>query len=63
MNYRVSGYIRMESTGEEASYEVIIEDYDFVPNAMDVFDYLVASGDIQIIPTHWEEVDEFGVGV
>ena len=62
-NYLVSGTIHMESTGEEADYEVIMEDWDDVPSDLDILKHLIQVGDIQIIPSHWEEVDEDGVGV
>ena len=62
-NYRVTGYIEMESTGEAANYDVIMENCDYPPSPMEIFDYLVSSGDIQIIEQTWEEVDEDGVGV
>ena len=55
-NYRVQGYIHMESTKEEADYDVVMEDQDLPPGPMDVFQYLVSSGEIQIIETMWEEV-------
>jgi hypothetical protein len=57
-NYLVGGTIHMESTGEEAMYEVEMEDWDDVPDPMSILHYLIQSGDIQIIPSHWEEVEE-----
>jgi len=57
-NYLVTGTIHMESTSEEAMYEVEMEDWDDVPDPMSILEYLVQSGDIQIIPSHWEEVEE-----
>ena len=62
-NYRVTGYINMESTMEAADYDVVMEDLDYPPSPMEIFDYLVSSGEIQIIEQTWEEVDEEGVGV
>jgi hypothetical protein len=53
----------MESTGEEADYEIIMENWDHVPSDLDILEHLIQVGDIQIIPSHWEEVDEDGVGV
>ena len=57
-NYLVTGTIHMESTGEEAMYEVEMEDWDHVPDDMSILEYLMETGDIQIIPSHWEEVEE-----
>ena len=57
-NYLVGGTIHMESTGEEAMYEVEMENWDHVPDDMSILHYLIQSGDIQIIPSHWEEVEE-----
>jgi len=57
-NYLVTGTIHMESTSEEAMYEVEMEDWDDVPDPMSILEYLIQSGDIQIIPSHWEEVEE-----
>ena len=57
-NYLVGGTIHMESTGEEAMYEVEMEDWDHLPDPMSILEYLVQSGDIQIIPSYWEEVEE-----
>ena len=57
-NYLVTGTIHMESTSEEAMYEVEMEDWDHVPDPMSILHYLIQSGDIQIIPSHWEEVEE-----
>ena len=57
-NYLVTGTIHMESTGEEAMYEVEMEDWDHVPDDMSILEHLIQSGDIQIIPSHWEEVEE-----
>ena len=63
MNYRVTGYIEIGSTGETASYEVFIDDFTEVPNEMEVLHVLLETGDLQIINQTWEEVDEFGVGI
>ena len=57
-NYLVTGTIHMESTGEEAMYEVEMEDWDHLPDPMSILEYLVQSGDIQIIPSYWEEVED-----
>lgn len=57
-NYLVTGTIHMESTSEEAMYEVEMEDWDDVPDPMSILEYLTQSGDIQIIPSHWEEVED-----
>jgi hypothetical protein len=62
-DYRVTGYIHMESTGEEADYDVIMEGFDELPDPNTILKYLIETGDIQIIPNTWEEVDEDGVGV
>lgn len=57
-NYRVQGYIHMESTHQEADYDVVMENEDFPPDPITILEYLIASGDIQIIETTWEEVEE-----
>lgn len=57
-NYLVGGTIHMESTGEEAMYEVEMEDWDHLPDPISILEYLVKSGDIQIIPSYWEEVED-----
>ena len=60
-NYRVSGTILIESTHEEAMYDIEVDgvDINYAPDdAMSILNYLIESGDIQIIPSHWEEVDE-----
>lgn len=62
-NYLVMGEVLMESTGQSASYEFVMEDYDYPPTANEVVDYIVNSGELQIIPQTWEEVDEDGVGI
>jgi hypothetical protein len=57
--YRVSGDILLESTHESAMYDVEMEwDGDSPPDPISILDYLMQTGDIQIIPSHWEEVDE-----
>ena len=59
--YRASGTIHIESTHDEAMYEIEVdgEDINYSPDdAMSILNYLLESGDIQIIPSHWEEVDE-----
>ena len=59
--YRASGTILMESSHEEAGYEIEVdgEDINYAPDdPMAILHYLLESGDIQIIPSHWEEVDE-----
>lgn len=55
--YRVGGEILLESTRESAMYDVEME-WDFPPDPMSILEYLLETGDIQIIPSHWEEVDE-----
>lgn len=62
-NYLVMGDIELESTGQSATYEFVMENYDFPPNAMDILDYMMQVGELQIIQHTWEEVDEDGVGV
>jgi hypothetical protein len=57
-NYLVGGTIHMESTGEEAMYEVEMEDWDHLPDPMSILEYLMQSGDIQIIPSYWEELED-----
>ena len=57
-NYLVSGTIHIESTGESAMYEVEMEDWDDVPDPMSILEYLIEIGDIQIIPSHWEVVED-----
>lgn len=57
-NYRVEGDIFIESTHESAAYDVIMEDWDDVPDPMSILEYLLQTGDIQIIPTNWEEVED-----
>ena len=59
--YRASGTIFMESTHEEAMYDIEVdgEDINYAPDdPMSILHYLIESGDIQIIPAYWEEVDE-----
>ena len=59
--YRAAGTILLESTGEEAMYDIEVDgvDINYSPDdAMSILNYLIQSGDIQIIPSHWEEVDE-----
>lgn len=59
--YRVMGRIMLESTRQEAGYEIEVdgEDINYAPDdPMAILHYLLQSGDIQIIPSHWEEVDE-----
>lgn len=63
MNYRVTGYIEIGSSGETASYEVFVEDFSEVPNEAEVLQVLLETGDLQIINQTWEAVDEFGVGI
>ncbi|NDB65460.1 MAG: hypothetical protein EB168_07315 [Euryarchaeota archaeon] len=57
-NYLVGGTIHMESTGEEAMYEVEMEDWDHLPDPISILEHLVQSGEIQIIPSYWEEVED-----
>ena len=57
-NYLVTGTIRLESTGEEAMYEVEMENWDHVPDDMSILEHLIEVGDIQIIPSHWEVVED-----
>ena len=57
-NYLVTGTIYIESTGESAMYEVEMEDWDDVPDPMSILEYLIEIGDIQIIPSHWEVVED-----
>ena len=57
-NYRVQGYIHMESTRDEADYDVVMEDQDFPPDPITIFEYLISSGEIQIIEVMWEEMEE-----
>lgn len=54
--YRVSGYLYMESTGDEAKYDVDIE-FDDEPNEMDVLNALLSTGDIQIFHESTKLVD------
>ena len=59
--YRAAGTILIESSGEEAMYDIEVDgvDINYAPDdAMAILNYLLESGDIQIIPSHWEEVDE-----
>lgn len=58
--YNCTGSIHMESTLTEADYDVDIEwdDDDDPPTDLDVLDYLLSSGDLQIIPIRIEEVEE-----
>ena len=62
-NYLVMGDIELESTGASATYEFIMEGGDFPPTAMEILDYMMQTGELQIIPQTWEEVDEDGVGI
>ena len=61
-NYLVSGSIYIESTGTEADYEFEMF-HDVPPDPLTILEYMIQTGEIQIIPSHWEEVDEDGVGV
>ena len=59
--YRAAGTIHIESTHDEAMYDIEVDgvDINYSPDdAMSILHYLIESGDIQIIPSHWEEVDE-----
>jgi hypothetical protein len=59
--YRISGTVYMDSTKDEAMYDLEVdgEDINYAPDdAMAILHYLLQSGDIQIMPSHWEEVDE-----
>jgi len=62
-NYLVMGDIELESTGQSATYEFIMEGYDYPPSPMDILDYMMQIGELQIIPITWEELDENMVGV
>lgn len=53
--YRATGVIRLESTGEEAEYDVDVE-ADSKPSELEVLDWLMKTGDIQIISTGIERV-------
>jgi|DEB0MinimDraft_6_1074348.scaffolds.fasta_scaffold402355_2 hypothetical protein len=57
-NYLVTGAIQMKPTGEETMYEVEMENWDHVPDPMSILEYLIDTGFIQIIPSHWEEVED-----
>ena len=54
-NYLVSGTIMLESTREEASYEFEME-WDDAPDEMDVLNYMMDTGEIQIIHESTKEV-------
>ena len=59
--YRAAGTILLESTGEEAMYDIEVDGVDIndsPDDAMAILEYLMISGELQIIPSHWEEVDE-----
>ena len=59
--YRTAGTILLESTGEEAMYDIEVDGVDIndsPDDPMAVLEYLMMSGGLQIIPSHWEEVDE-----
>ena len=55
--YRVQGVIMLESTGEEAEYDYE-QFFDSEPSEMDVLNDMIQSGEIQIIPSSVEEVEE-----
>lgn len=51
----------MDSTKDEAMYDIEVDgaDINYAPDdALTILNYLLESGDIQIMPSHWEEVDE-----
>lgn len=50
-HYRMTGYIQIESSGEAAEYDFVMEWSDLVkePTEMDVLNYMLSTGDIQII--------------
>lgn len=59
--YRVAGTILLESSGNEAGYDLEVDGLDIndaPDDAISILEYLVRSGELQIIPSHWEEVDE-----
>ena len=59
--YRTAGTILLESTGEEAMYDIEVDGVDIndaPDDPMSILEYLMMSGELQIIPSHWEEVDE-----
>ena len=59
--YRAAGTIMLESTGEEAMYDIEVDGVDIndsPDDPMAILEYLMMSGELQIIPSHWEEVDE-----
>lgn len=56
--YRVSGTILLESTGEEAVYDIEMENWDHLPDPISILEHMMQTGEIQIIPSHWEKVDE-----
>jgi hypothetical protein len=59
--YRAAGTILLESTGEEAMYDIEVDGVDIndaPDDPMAILEYLMMNGELQIIPSHWEEVDE-----
>lgn len=59
--YRTAGTIRIEHTGEEAMYDIEVdgEDINYSPDdSIAILEFLIRSGEIQIIPSHWERVEE-----
>jgi hypothetical protein len=54
-NYHLQGLIMLESTRQEAEYDFVAE-FDHEPNEMDVLNYMMNVGEIQIIHESTEEV-------
>lgn len=55
--YHVQGRIMLESTREEAEYEFVHE-WPSEPSEMDVLDYMVMSGELQIIHEFSDELED-----
>lgn len=57
--YRCTGYIGIESTGDEAEYDFDLEwDDDSEPTEMDILRAMLDTGDIQIVPADTELIED-----
>lgn len=55
--YHVQGRIMFESTREEAEYEFVHE-WPYKPSDADVLDYMIMSGELQIIHEFSDELED-----
>lgn len=58
--WHLTGEIYMESTGTSAEYDLDVEDEDIddPTDALQVLNYLMQTGDLQIIPADAEYVED-----